>query len=252
MKAQQVLPPVKGLVENSLIEWPGKISLVIFLAGCNFRCPFCHSKTLVLGTDNDEAIPFDSIRNLLADHRDWIDGTVVTGGEPTVVQGLDELLLELKGLGTATRLNTNGSRPDVLKRLAREGLLDSVAMDVKAPLTDRYSQMAGVQVDLSAISETIDWLTAGGVGEVEFRTTVIPTMVSDSDVIEIARRLGPHADYVLQPFRPLDCLDASWSALPAMAADKLLPLAERAGKFTRSCLVRGMEAQTAVRQSAKS
>ena len=176
------LPALKGLVENSLIEWPGKISIVVFLAGCNFRCPFCHSRDLVLKAENGESVPFDGVRELLADRQDWVDGVVVSGGEPTVVPGLDELLLQLKGLGTATRVNTNGSRPAVLKDLVQRGLLDSVAMDVKAPLNEKYSRLAGVEVDLAAIAETIDWLTlggaggagrTGGAGEVEFRTTVV-------------------------------------------------------------------------------
>ena len=105
MKAQARLPQVKGLVENSLIEWPGRISTVVFLAGCNFRCPFCHSKGLVSHGQTLESIPFESVRDLLSRRQDWIDGAVVTGGEPTIIAGLDELLLALKDLGMGTRIN---------------------------------------------------------------------------------------------------------------------------------------------------
>lgn len=239
-----MLPPVKGLVENSLIEWPGKISAVIFLAGCNFRCPFCHSQSLVLGPFSDESIPFDSVRGLLTERAGWIDGAVVTGGEPTIVEGISELMVQLKKLGTMTRINTNGSQPHVLKKLADEGLLDSVAMDVKAPLDRRYDALAGVRVDLNAIIETIEWLKKGsGIQEVEFRTTVIPGMLSDDDVLDIAKQLGPEADYVLQPFRPLDCLDQACSALPPVKSDDLLALGRQVGKYVRTAQVRGLDAQ---------
>ena len=239
-----MLPPVKGLVENSLIEWPGKISTVIFLAGCNFRCPFCHSQSLVLGPFSDESIPFDSVRELLTERAGWIDGVVVTGGEPTIVEGVSELMLQLKNLGMMIRINTNGSRPRVLKKLAGKGLLDSVAMDVKAPLDRRYDELAGVRVDLNAMVETIEWLKKGsGIQEVEFRTTVIPGMLSSDDVLEIAKQLGPEADYVLQPFRPLDCLDQACSALPPVKSDDLLAMARQAGKYVRTCQIRGLDAQ---------
>ena len=239
-----MLPPVRGLVENSLIEWPGKISTVIFLAGCNFRCPFCHSRSLVLERFGSESIPFDSVRELLTERVGWIDGAVVTGGEPTIVEGISELMLQLKNVGMMTRINTNGSRPRVLKKLAGKGLLDSVAMDVKAPLNRRYDELAGVRVDLDAIIETIEWLKKGsGLQEVEFRTTVIPGMLSSDDVLEIAKQLGPEADYVLQPFRPLNCLDHACSALPPVKSDDLLALARQIGKYVRTSQVRGLDPQ---------
>ena len=247
MKSDPSLPAVKGLLENSLIEWPGKICVVLFLGGCNFRCPFCHSRQLVKGEGGGESIPFESVRGILSEHAGWIDGVVVSGGEPTIAPGLRELMLQLKGLGLKTRVNTNGSRPGVLKSLAEEGLLDSVAMDVKGPLDERYHALAGVQVDLAALSETIDWLLGGGVGEVEFRTTVVPSMLSDGDVRDMARRLGGTADLVLQPFRPLDCLDERCMSLPAVKVDELVKLSEEAGQFVRNCRVRGAVASTASR-----
>ena len=233
------LPAVKGLLENSLIEWPGKISIVIFLGGCNFRCPFCHSRQLVLGQESGESIPFQSVRDTVSARSGWIDGAVISGGEPTLASGLGQMLIELKGLGLLTRINTNGSRPRVLKELAGRGLIDSVAMDVKGPLDSRYSDLAGAEVDIDAIGETIDWLLEGGAGEVEFRTTVVPGMLGRDEIIDVARRLGKCADWVLQPFRPLDCLEQECNELPAMKVEQLQSMAEEAREFVRSCVVRG-------------
>ena len=243
------LPAIKGLLENSLIEWPGKISVVLFLGGCNFRCPFCHSRQLVLGEGGRESIPFESVRELLVERSGWIDGVVVSGGEPTIASGLRELLLQLKGLGVATRVNTNGSRPGVLKALAAECLIDSVAMDVKAPLDKRYDVLAGVEVDMAAIGETVDWLLAGSVREVEFRTTVIPSLLSREDVLDVAKRLGQGAEFVLQAFRPLDCLEESCQSLSPVRPEDLVGLAEEAGRFVKSCQVRGAETAAASRSS---
>ena len=239
MKSDPALPAIKGLLENSLIEWPGKISVVIFLGGCNFRCPFCHARQLVLGDDSGESIPFESVRDLLAQRSGWIDGVVVSGGEPTIAPGLGEMLAQLKALGVATRLNTNGSRPGVLKALAAKGLVDSVAMDIKAPLDERYDKLAGVAVDVAAIEETVDWLLAGGVKEVEFRTTVVPSLLSREDVLDVARRLGKGAELVLQAFRPLDCLDERCQLLSPVKPAELAELAKEAGRLVKSCRVRG-------------
>lgn len=236
-----MLPPVKGLVENSLIEWPGRISTIIFLPGCNFRCPYCHSAHLVNKPNELESVPFEAVRKLLSDRRGWIDGVVVTGGEPTIQPGLSEMLSELREMGIAIRINTNGSRPEVLQELAGQGLIDSVALDVKAPLDRRYDRLAGVEADFQALGRTVDWLLSGAVAEVEFRTTVVPQLLSTDDVIDIARRLGFEADYVLQPFRPLDCLDSELSMLPASNPEELLMLAGRARRWVRSCKVRGLE-----------
>ena len=115
---------------------------------------------------------------------------------------------------------------------------------MKAPRNHRYDALEWVRFDLDAIVETIEWLKKGsGLQEVEFRTTVIPGMLSSDDVLEIAKQLGPEADYVLQPFRPLDCLDHACSALPPVKSDDLLALARQVGKYVRTSQVRGLDAQ---------
>ncbi|MBU2547522.1 MAG: anaerobic ribonucleoside-triphosphate reductase activating protein, partial [Proteobacteria bacterium] len=127
---------IKGFLETSFIDWPGQVASVLFLAGCNFRCPFCHNHGLVLRPDDYPGLSWNSIRDRLARFPGWIDGVVITGGEPTLSPGLADLAREIKDMGFQVKLDTNGGRPEVLAGLIEADLLDHVAMDVKGPLDD--------------------------------------------------------------------------------------------------------------------
>ncbi|MBF0526325.1 MAG: anaerobic ribonucleoside-triphosphate reductase activating protein, partial [Deltaproteobacteria bacterium] len=128
------LPVIKGFIETSFVDWAGKIAAVVFLPGCNFRCPMCHNHELVLHPEAISDYPFEIIADSLNQHQGWIDGVCITGGEPTNHPNLARLLEVFKGLGLPVKLDTNGSRPDVLAHLLAQGQVDYVAMDVKAQL----------------------------------------------------------------------------------------------------------------------
>ena len=196
------LPEIKTLVPLSCVDWDGKTSAVAFLPRCNFRCPFCHNATLVLAPETLRTEPFEGVKRQLRRHKDWLDGVVITGGEPTINQGLPELCGEIKALGLGVKLDTNGSNLGMLQRLVEDGLVDYVAMDVKAPLTaEAYSRATGVNAStfVFEVERTVHFLLGGSV-DYELRTTLVPTIHEEKDVEQICSRLVGCKKYVLQNF----------------------------------------------------
>ncbi|MBN2582479.1 MAG: anaerobic ribonucleoside-triphosphate reductase activating protein [Planctomycetes bacterium] len=218
------LPPIRGFLPSTLIDWPGRIAAIVFLPYCNFRCGYCHSGALLMADTNEE-IPFEQVRDYLESKRKWLDGVVICGGEPTLHAELDELCRRLKALGYAIKLDTNGSQPEVIKRLIEARLIDAVSMDVKTALDHRMVELARAEVDLDAIERSIDLLQQSSL-EVEFRTTCCPAFVDEETVEWIARRLGPEAAYVLQRFEPQHCLEAVFRAMQPYAAPQMEHLLE--------------------------
>jgi pyruvate formate lyase activating enzyme len=236
-----VFPQIKGFVQNSLLDWPGKISSIIFLPGCNFRCPFCHAAHLVVRPNELESIPFESIERFLKERRGWIDGVIISGGEPTISADLPELVDALRNLGFPVKLDTNGSNPEVLQNLVKTGAIRAVSMDVKAPLDERYARLAGVPVDLGAIRRSIDFLLSGAVSDYEFRTTVAQGLLDDDDILNIVRTLQGAKAYVLQNFQPVDCIDRKMIDHKTLDPEGLKELAARAAAYVEHCWVRGFE-----------
>jgi pyruvate formate lyase activating enzyme len=198
---------IKGFLETSFVDWPGKVVSVLFLPRCNFRCPFCHNHSLVINPGGYDDIPRPYIMARLTELKEWVDGVCISGGEPTIHPRLPSLIAEIKGLGLSVKLDTNGSRPDVLHALLEQGLLDCVAMDIKAPLDEvSYARAAGAPVDLAAIQESISLLKQGKV-EYHFRTTVVPALHKGEDLLHIARHLSGSSPLTLQNFNADDPLD---------------------------------------------
>ena len=198
---------IKGFLETSFVDWPGKVVSVLFLPGCNFRCPFCHNHQLVLKPEGHEDIPLEYVMARLAELKEWVDGVCISGGEPTIHPRLPFLLAEIKGAGLLVKLDTNGSNPHVLRSLVEGGLVDCVAMDVKAPLEEvNYARAAGVPAELEKIQESIDFLKKGTV-EYHFRTTVVPALHKEEDLLTLARHLSGSSSLTLQNFNPEDPLD---------------------------------------------
>jgi pyruvate formate lyase activating enzyme len=180
-------------------EWPGHVATSLRLWGCSFRCPYCSANALrePSGTEvdwNDVVAHIDGQRAML-------DGVVVTGGEPTGDPDLPSLLAELKDMDVAVRLDTNGSRPDVLAHLLAEGLCDSVALDVKT-VPARYREFSDEHDMAARVAECADMLITSDV-EHEFRTTVVPGVVDPEELPRIARALRGGQVYILQQFRPV-------------------------------------------------
>jgi pyruvate formate lyase activating enzyme len=164
--------PLKGFVETSFIDWKGRLSSVLFCGSCNFRCPYCHNRDLVLRAEQMEDVPFEYIILTLRKYRQWVENVVVTGGEPTIHMSLFHLLGRLKEEGMHVKLDTNGSNPSVLKGVVSEGLIDSIAMDVKGPVSC-YDKWCGTAVDCTKIEESVGFIMGGSL-DYEFRMTVVP------------------------------------------------------------------------------
>ena len=161
---------IAGLQKMTLLDYPGKIACTVFLGGCNFRCPFCHNGELLDGTA-PELMDEQEFLSFLSKRKGLLDAVCISGGEPTLQPGLAELLKKIKEMGYLTKLDTNGSRPEILKDLVAENLLDYVAMDIKNS-PDRYAQTAGTIVQLEKMEESIRFLTEEPV-DYELRTTVV-------------------------------------------------------------------------------
>lgn len=170
---------IAGLQKMTLLDYPGKVACTVFLQGCNFRCPFCHNSGL-LGGAGEQSIPVEELLAFLAKRKGLLDGVCITGGEPTLWKSLPELISQIKAMGFAVKLDTNGSNPPMLKELAARGLVDYVAMDIKnAP--HKYAQTAGCDLELTAVEESMRFLMTGELAY-EFRTTLVRELHSREDL----------------------------------------------------------------------
>lgn len=201
---------IKGFLETSLSDWPGKLCSVLFLPACNFRCPYCHNHALVFHPEQVATIPLEDILGRLRFLRNWIDGVCLTGGEPSLHTDLPVLIREIKRRRFLIKLDTNGSNPQKLEELIEAGEVDFVSMDVKAPLDSfRYSRAAGLPVQLEAILESIEILRRGKV-DYEFRMTVVPGLHEEDDIQTLGNQLRVGPRFVLQNFNPENPLDPSF------------------------------------------
>ncbi len=211
--------PIKGFIETSFLDWKEHLSSVIFLGGCNFRCPFCHNRDLVLDHLSMDDIPVDFVIATLRKYKKWVDCVVVTGGEPTINLNLFRLLGEFKSEKMRIKLDTNGSNPAMVKGLVNDGLVDYIAMDVKGPV-DRYSRWCGTHVDTRKIDESIGFILEGKV-DYEFRMTVVPFLHREEDVYEVASHIRSARKFFIQEFRPECTLDPAFGGIEPFSADKI-------------------------------
>jgi pyruvate formate lyase activating enzyme len=195
---------IKAFLPASLIEYPGHIADVVYVGACNFRCPYCYNVDLVLCPEQLPDIELARVLQRLEARRDFVDGLAITGGEPTVQSGLIAFLADVRQLGLSVKLDTNGYRPDVLQECLERRWVDYVAMDVKTSLA-RYEPVAGVAVDPKRLQQSIELLLRSEI-DYEFRTTVVPGLVSLQDVRAIVDLIAGARRYYLQCFRPGETL----------------------------------------------
>lgn len=193
---------IGGLQKTTLVDYPGKIAATIFTIGCNYRCSFCHNPEIVKGIA--KVIPEETIFEFLKSRKDLVDGVCITGGEPTLQPDLMNFIKKIKHLGYAVKLDTNGHRPDVLKKLISRGLIDYIAMDIKAPWK-KYSKVVVRETDLEKVKESVLMIREAGL-PYEFRSTVLPALHSEKDIVAMARQIKGADKYFLQQFRPAGSL----------------------------------------------
>ena len=188
---------IGGLAKFSLSDFPGFTAAIIFTIGCNFRCPYCHNKSL--WDLKHPKISEEEIFKFLKERQGKLDGVVISGGEPTIHSDLSEFIKKIKYLGYKIKLNTNGTNPNILKALLKDKLLDYIAMDIKSPFA-LYDKVCAVKVDINAIKKSFDLVLSSKIPH-EFRTTWPKDLLDKIDIDNIKNTLPKNTKYVIQ-----DCI----------------------------------------------
>lgn len=231
---------IVGLQPLSLIDYPKKIACIIWTPKCDFRCPFCYNVDIVLKPDTQPThLPEKDFFSFLKERKQFLDGVVITGGEPTLQPDLIEFTQKIKEMDFLVKLDTNGYHPEVLDALLNQELVDYVAMDIKAPL-EKYEKVTRVETDTSKIKRSIE-LIKQRAPDYEFRTTVVPNLLDLSDIEEISQLIG-EGNFILQQFEPKDSMiDPSFSDKTPYDPSVLQEMCTIAKKYVKKCKIRGIE-----------
>lgn len=226
---------IRGFIGTSLIDFPDNIAAVVFYGGCNFKCPYCQNSSLV----SEEKLQWmpeikeEEIIGKISSRAGFIDGVVFSGGEPTLYgDSLIRVMTHVKTMQSChmlkIKLDTNGSNPDILEQILQKDLLDFVAMDIKTSW-NRYDQITGFEQSTKRISHSIKVLENSKI-DYEFRVTVVPTVVDEDVLEEIAEHVKDGRKLVLQQFRPKNTLDSTYETILPFSNEKILDLAEKIRK----------------------
>lgn len=229
---------IKGIEKFASKDFPGYISSTVFLAGCNFRCPFCHNSDLVINPDARPTLDLNFFLSYLDSRKGWLDGICLSGGEPLLSDEVEVLARVIKDRGFLLKIDTNGSFPERLESLLKEGLIDSVAMDIKGPL-ERYPEIVRVKADLAKINRSVEIIRNSGV-EYLFRTTVVPGLIGENDLIQIARWLEGAKVFQLQQFVPQNTLDPEYLKIVPYSSEVLHSWAERLKPYFEEVRLEGV------------
>jgi pyruvate formate lyase activating enzyme len=229
---------VVGLVETSLIDWDGKIASVLFVGGCNFHCPFCHNHQVAADDRSLPEVKWPEVSALLERKLGWLDAVVVSGGEPMMHPEVFDLCRRIHKFGVRVKVDTNGSFPYSLKKLIRLGLVDYVAMDVKAPLGPKYSAACGRPIDVAPIRRSIRLLQEGDI-EYEFRSTLVPGLIDPEDVPELGRALSGARVVALQQFNPENARTESLRGVKPYTLAQAEAMAQQLRPLVREVRLRG-------------
>lgn len=228
---------IKGIQKTSLVDFPGKLSSVIFLGGCNLNCRFCYNPDLITNDQSDVYSAEYTLR-FLKERSKLIDSVVITGGEPTLSPSLEFFLKELKKIPLFVKIDTNGTNPHIINRLLSEGLVDYAAVDVKTS-SSKYKSLAGTGADFNIIKDTILLLKDSGI-DYELRTTCVPEFVTLSDFEDIKKETGRVKRYYLQQFNNRKTLDPSVQKYKPYPVAVLNEFAAFVNSFADVCEIRGI------------
>lgn len=227
---------IGAIQKTTLVDYPGKISALIFTQGCNFRCPYCHNPELVDPRRFTPPVPEEEVLGFLAKRQGLLDGLVITGGEPLLNPDARAFMARVKAMGFQIKLDTNGSFPAALAEILKANLVDYIAMDIKAPL-EKYPTVAGAQVDTEAIQESIRLIRHAGV-PCEFRTTLARSLLKPEDILAVGRLIAGAPRYVLQRFAPSKHVDPSFIAEKSFTDEEIAALLPVLTPLVEECLVR--------------
>ncbi len=225
-----------GFEKCTLIDYPGKVTCMVYTIGCPFRCPYCHNPELVDETVTTR-ISEDDVLSFLDTRRTMLDGVVITGGEPTMHgDALLSFMREVKRRGFLVKLDSNGTSPDILERAIDERLVDYIAMDIKAPLA-KYSATVSRPVDGEAIKRSIELIKKSGV-DYEFRTTIVKSMLSEEDLETIGKEIAGAKTYYLQKFIPTKLLNPQFVKKVTYSDEEFQALQQKLQKYVSFCGIR--------------
>lgn len=224
---------IGGLQKFSLIDYPGKISAVLFTQGCSFRCPFCHNPELVIPDKFGATILTENVLTFLNSRKSRLDGVVISGGEPTIQEDLLDFVQKVKQMNFLIKIDTNGSRPEILKKIIDRQLADYIAMDIKAPF-HKYQRHTGAEVREEKIRQSIGLIINSDI-DYEFRTTVVKEQLSLEDIFSIGRTIRGAKRYILQKFAPNKTLDSSFSRATTYTDDEFEIFCQKLKPFAAEC-----------------
>jgi len=228
---------IAGFQKFSLIDYPGKISAIIFTQGCNFRCPFCHNPELVNPELFADTLDENSVLSFLRRRVAKLDGVVITGGEPLLQHDLVEFIERIKEIGYLIKLDTNGSYPEILKQLLAKNLIDYIAMDIKAPL-EKYPNVVKTDAYTEKIMESVKIILNSNI-DYEFRTTVVKDLLTENDLICIVKLIRGAKRYVLQKFVISKIFDNSFASnVECFSDDELNTIRDEIKKYVSECIIR--------------
>ncbi|HOW12759.1 MAG TPA: anaerobic ribonucleoside-triphosphate reductase activating protein [Candidatus Pacearchaeota archaeon] len=231
---------IGGIQKTTLIDYPSKIACTVFLGGCNFHCPFCYNSELVLPEKlkKIERVKEKDFFNFLEQRKGLLEGVCICGGEPTIHTDLPEFIQKIKKMGFLVKLDTNGSNPDMIKKLIKENFLDYIAMDIKAPLNEEsYNKAVNVKINLEKIKESVKIIKNSDV-LYEFRTTVVPNIHTKEDIIQIAKDISPAKNYFLQNFQSTKNLDSNFEKVKPYDKEFLIEIKKSISSYFDFCEVR--------------
>ncbi len=226
---------IAGLQKLTLIDYPGKLAATVFLAGCNFRCPWCYSSELVLPKKikKQPKISEKEFFYFLEKRKGMLEGIVLCGGEPTINKDLPEFIKKIKKVGYSIKLDTNGSNPKMLRELINKKMIDYVAMDVKLP-KEKYAKLYS---KIENIEKSIKILKENKIDS-EFRTTVVPSVLEKDDILKIAKWISPAKKYYLQNFRAEKTIDPKFEKIKPHPDKYLLDIQKIISPFFEVCEIR--------------
>ncbi len=228
---------IGGLQKISLLDYPDKISAIIFTAGCNFRCPYCHNPELVNKIDKKMLFPEQKILDFLSKRIKKIDAVVITGGEPTLHQDLPDFIKKIKKMDFLIKLDSNGTNPQMLKQLIKNNLLNYIAMDIKAPL-NKYEQVIRMPINKKNIQESIRIIKQSGL-DYEFRSTILPALHNFEDIKKMAQLIQGAKKYFLQNFIASGNLnDNSFNQLKSFTDKEMHELVKLCQPYVKYCAAR--------------
>ena len=227
---------IGGLQKVSLIDYPGYISAIVFLQGCNFRCGYCHNPELVNPKLYGPLLQEEDILAFLEKRVGKLDAVSITGGEPTLQEGLPDFIRRIRAAGFRIKLDTNGSHAEMIKSLLEENLLDYIAMDIKAPL-HRYDRVCRVNADKDEIARSIRIIMESSIAY-EFRTTLVHDLIHDDEFPAMWDLIRGARLFVLQNFTPSKALDDRYLLRKPLSPDDLHRLADAAGQHVEKVIIR--------------